>query len=369
MKILLINSVCGVGSTGRICADIAKQYIADGHEAKIAYGRIEYVPEDLKQNSIKIGSDLDVKLHAIKTRITDKHGLGSVRATKKFLKWAEDYNPDLLWLHNIHGYFINYELLFNWIKSRPDMEVRWTLHDCWAFTGHCTYFTISNCYKWRTGCSECPQKSEYPKSGFADNSNENFIRKRSAFTGVKKMRLITPSNWLKDLVKQSFLSKYPIEVVHNKIDTEIFKPTPSDFKKKHNLENKIIVLGVANGWEARKGFNDFIKLSKLLDDNHVIVLVGLNKKQIKHLPDYILGIERTSSERELAEIYTAADVFLNMTYEDNYPTVNLEAQACGTKVIAYDTGGCRETIISGNSKIVKTGDMSAVYNLVKNLIW
>lgn len=368
MRVLLINGVCGIGSTGCICIDLAKKFESNGDVVKIAYGRDGYVPSEYKKYAVRIGNSLGVKLHAIKSRIFDRQGLGSKYATKRFLKWAEKFNPDILWLHNIHGYYINYEFLFDWIKSRPNMQVKWTLHDCWAFTGHCTHFIVADCQKWKIGCDNCPQKNEYPKSLLIDNSKGTYNRKCKAFTGVKNLKLITPSNWLANLVKQSFLKEYPVEVCYNKINTEVFKPTPSNFREKNNLQNKKIVLGVAYEWGERKGFDDFIKLSYILDDKYVIVLVGVSDKQIKKLPNNILGIKKTVNPNELAEIYTAADVFLNMTYEDNYPTVNLEAQACGTKVITYDTGGCRETIISGNSKIVKTGDMSAVYNLVKNII-
>lgn len=354
MKILLINSVCGIGSTGRICAELAQQLEKNGHTVKIAYGRNAYVPEQFKKYAVRIGTDFDVKFHALQTRLFDTHGFGSKCATKKFLKWADNYNPDLVWLHNIHGYYINVEMLFAWLKSHPQTQVKWTLHDCWAFTGHCSYFTMANCNKWQKHCEHCPQKKSYPAS-FFDNSKNNFERKKVAFTGVKNMQLITPSKWLADLVKQSFLKEYSVEVIYNTIDTSIFKPTPSDFRQKYGLENKKIILGVASVWEPRKGLKDFIKLASILNDNYVIVLVGLTDEQIKTLPKNCLGIKRTSSPQELAAIYTAADVFFNPTYEENYPTVNLEAQACGTPVITYDTGGSKETLYMKNSKVIKTG--------------
>lgn len=427
MKVLLINSVCGIGSTGRICTDLAQKFEAAGDEVKIAYGRKGTVPEQFQKYAVRIGTDWDCKMHAIQTRLFDTHGFGSKHATKKFLQWAEEYKPDLLWLHNIHGYYINVEMLFDWIKKHPEMQVKWTLHDCWAFTGHCSY---------------CSQLRRYPACYAMSSVRRNFARKRAAFTGVPNLTLITPSKWLADLVKQSFLKEYPVEVHYNTIDTTIFKPTPSDFRERYGLQDKIIVLGVANVWEDRKGLFDFYKLAEMLDDHYAIVLVGLSEKQIEDLPKNIKGIQRTNSPKELvaiytaadvfvnpsveetfgmtpveaqacgapsivyegtacaevaeqngnkavpqdvnalyeaitgekfmrwgkkhskkrgctivaiprtnspqelAEIYTAADIFANPTYEDNYPTVNLEAQACGTKVVTYDTGGCRETLIS-----------------------
>lgn len=354
MNILLINSVCGIGSTGRICTGLAQQFEKDGHTVKIAYGRNGYVPEQFEKYAVRIGTDFDVKLHALQTRLFDTHGFCSKNATKKFLTWAEEYNPDLVWLHNIHGYYINIEMLFTWLKTRPNMQVKWTLHDCWSFTGHCACFTMANCNKWQTQCTKCPQIRHYP-SAFCDNSKNNFLRKKAAFTGVKNMTLITPSKWLANLVKQSFLKEYPVEVVYNTIDKNIFKPTPSDFRQKYHLQNKKIILGVANVWNDTKGFRDFIRLAQKIDGTYKVVLVGLTDKQIKNLPANCIGIKRTNSPQELAQIYTAADIFFNPTYEDNYPTVNLEAQACGCSVITYDTGGCKETIYTENSKVIPVG--------------
>ncbi len=356
MKILMINSVCGIRSTGRICTDIADELSAQGHQVKIAYGR-EDVPEKYRKYAIKIGSNMDQKLHALRTRIRDEHGFGSKKATKKFLAWADEFNPDLVWLHNIHGYYIHVETLFDWIKKREDMQVKWTLHDCWAFTGHCSFFTMAKCEKWKTNCSSCSQKLSYPSSLLKDNSKENFLRKKKAFSGVKNMQLITPSKWLADLVKESILKEYPVEVRYNTIDTTVFKPTSSNFRKNHGLEGKKIILGVASVWDERKGLKDFLRLADVLDDRYAIVLVGVNKKQMKALPERIIAIQRTNSATELAEIYSAADVFFNPTYEDNYPTVNLEAQACGTPVITYRTGGSVESVPAEN--VIPCGDVQA----------
>lgn len=363
MKVLIINSVCGIGSTGRICTDIAREFEKNGDEVKIAYGRTDFVPEQFKKYGVKIGNGFDVKMHVLKTRLTDKHGLGSTHATKNFLKWAEEYNPDLLWLHNIHGYYINYELLFKWIKSRPDMQVKWTLHDCWAFTGHCSYFSFAKCEQWKTKCLHCVQKEKYPAS-LVDGCKGNFQRKKQAFIGVKNMTLITPSKWIADLVRQSFLKDYPVKVCYNKIDSNIFKPTESDFREKYGLQKKKIVLGVASTWDERKGLNDFVALSEMLEEQYKIVLVGLSKKQIKHIPNNILGIEKTHYPKELAEIYSTADVFLNLTYEDNYPTVNLEAQACGTPCITYRTGGSIESVPTEN--VVEQGDLLHIKRIIEN---
>ena len=358
-RLLLINSVIGFGSTGRIVLDIAKEYEADGYEAKIAYGRnmkvSSHLEKDVKKYGVRIGGDVDVYAHVLYTRLTDKHGLGSKAATKKFLKWAEEYNPDVLWMHNIHGYYINYEMLFDWIKSRPQMEVKWTLHDCWTFTGHCSHFAYVGCKKWGEGCYACPQLAQYPQSK-ADNSRDNYRRKRASFTGVSNLTIITPSNWLKENVEKSYLCGYPVEVKYNTVDTDVFKPVDSTFKKDNGIENKKMILGVASLWNDRKGLKDFYKLSEMLDkDKFQIVLVGLSKDQVDEIAEKkinIIGLERTSSVEELKKIYSAADVFANPTYEDTFPTVNMEAEACGTPVITYDTGGCKETIKSQDSKVI-----------------
>lgn len=365
MRVLLINSVCGIGSTGKICTDTAKKMEAMGHQVKIAYGR-GTVPEQFRKYAVRIGTELDVKLSGLHTRLSDRHGFSNKYATKKFLQWVEKFNPDLLWLHNLHGYYINVEMLFNWIKSKPNMQVKWTLHDCWAFTGHCAYFSWNKCEQWTDKCLHCKHKTTYPSSFVASNSQNNFERKKAAFSGVKNMTLITPSKWLADLVKCSFLNDYPVEIRYNTIDTSIFKPTPSDFRQKTGIENKNVLLGVASVWDKRKGLEDFIKLSKLLNDNFVIVLVGLSNKQIKKMPKGIICIERTNSSRELAQIYTASDVFLNLTYEDNYPTVNLEAQACGTPCITYKTGGSVESVQAEN--VAEQGNLDDVVRIINRML-
>ncbi len=344
MKVLLINSVCGIGSTGKICGALAEEYTQNGHEAKIAFGRDGFVPEQFQKYAVRIGDDLDVKLHAIRSRLLDDHGFASVSATKKFLKWAEEFDPDLVWLHNLHGYYINVKLLFDWIKSRPNMQVKWTLHDCWAFTGHCVHFSFAGCSKWKTGCFDCPEKCVYPASALRDNSKQNYQRKKAAFTGVKNMTLITPSQWLADLVKQSFLKEYPVEVCHNSIDSNIFKPTPGDFRKKYHLEDKKIILGVASVWTERKGLDDFFQLARMLKEDQVIVLVGLNEKQQQNLPQNIIGINRTNNATALAEIYTAADVFVNPSREETFGMTTLEAVSCGTHAIVYAGTACEETV-------------------------
>ena len=362
MKVLQINSVCGIRSTGRICTDIADVLTANGHECKIVYGR-ETVPEKYKKYAVRIGSNTDVKLHALESRLFDNSGFGSKKATNDFIKWVKEYDPDVIHLHNIHGYYINIEILFNYLKS-CNKRIIWTLHDCWPFTGHCSYFTMVKCEQWKAHCSYCVQKHCYPSSILADHCKSNFERKRALFSGIKDMTLITPSKWLADLVSESFLKKYPVKVIDNGIDLSVFKPTESDLRKKYGLTDKKVILGVASVWDERKGLDDFIKLSDLLDRQYQIVLIGLSDRQLKKMPDNVIGIKRTDSVTELAQWYTTADVFINLTYEDNYPTVNLEAQACGTPCITYRTGGSVESVPEEN--IVDAGDISTIKSMLTN---
>lgn len=341
MRILQINSVCGTGSTGRIATDMYDILKENGHECCIAYGRGD---APAGYNTIKIGNKYDIYYHALMNRITDKHGFYSGAATKKFIKQVEEYNPDVIHIHNIHGYYINIEILFNYLKQ-SNKPVIWTLHDCWSFTGHCAHFTYVGCDKWKLGCYDCPQLDTYPSSKVFDNSKENYQNKRRLFTGVSNLTIVTPSQWLAGLVKESYLGEYPIRVINNGIDLDVFKPTESDFRKQYGLENKHVILGVANIWDKRKGLDDFIELSKQLDDEkQAIVLVGLSDKQLKTLPKNIIGIKRTNSTKELAEIYTAADVFFNPSKEETFGLVTVEAMACGTPAVVLDASAAPELI-------------------------
>lgn len=363
MKILQINSVCGVGSTGRIATDLYKVIEEAGHECVIAYGR-GIAPEGIK--TIKIGTNFDNYMHVAKTRIFDRHGFGSTRATKKFIKKVEEYDPDVIHLHNIHGYYVNIKILFDYLK-RANKKVIWTLHDCWSFTGHCAYFDYVGCSKWKYGCKECPQKKEYPNSLLVDNSENNFNKKKKIFTGVKDLTIITPSKWLSRLVKESYLSEYKVEVINNGIDLDVFKPTESDFRERYGLQDKFIVLGVASVWGRRKGLNYLIDLSEKLDDNYKVVVVGVTEKQKENLPKNIIGITKTHNVKELVEIYSSSDVFFNPTVEDNFPTTNLEALACGTSVITFNTGGSTESIDQTCGFVINKGDISKLEYILKKL--
>lgn len=360
MKVLQINSVCGVGSTGRIATDLYKVLEEQGHECVIAYGR-GTAPEGIK--TIKIGTDFDNYMHVAKTRLFDKHGFGSTKATKEFIKKVKEYDPDVIHLHNIHGYYINIEILFDYLK-KSNKKVIWTLHDCWAFTGHCAYFDYVGCDKWKLECKDCPQKKEYPNSLVLDSSKSNYEKKKMIFTGVKNLTIVTPSKWLSGLVKESYLSEYKVKVINNGIDLDVFKPTKSDFRKRYGLENKCIILGVASVWNRRKGLSYLIKLSEMLDETYKIIVVGVNKKQKEKLPNNMIGIIKTNNVKELVEIYSASDIFVNPTLEDNFPTTNLEALACGGFVITFNTGGSIESVSNKNGFIVEKNDITQLYKKI-----
>lgn len=364
MKILMINSVCGYGSTGKIVADLAHEIEKKGDECWIAYGRGD-APSDL--HTYRIGDNLGVYMHGVLSRITDKHGFYSKYATKMFIRWMKQYNPDVIHLHNLHGYYINIELLFQALKEL-DKPVIWTLHDCWAFTGHCAHFDFCGCDKWKTQCERCVQKREYPTSFVMDNSRENYIRKKNAISQIDKLEVVTPSDWLKRLVKQSFLKRYPVQVVKNGIDLNVFHPVRDmNIKQRYGLQDKKIILGVASTWSKRKGIQDFEKLADMIDDTYHIVLIGtINVKETISKPNVTL-IDRTENREQLAAWYTEADIFFNPTYEDNYPTVNLEAQGCGTPVITYNTGGSPEGIIAGGGSVIEQADLDAFVEKLKQI--
>ena len=359
MTVLMINVVCGIRSTGRICTDLATELEAQGHEVKIAYGR-EDVPEQFQKYAVRIGTDFDVKFHGIKARLFDGCGWGSKKATERFIEWVKEFNPDVIHLHNIHGYYINVEVLFNYLRT-CEKKIIWTLHDCWAFTGHSAFCDAVNCEKWITGCDNCPNMKEYPAS-FTDHSKKNWEKKKQLMQMIPNLYIVTPSKWLAGLVRKSFLEQYPVTVIHNGIDTSQFFPLQNDFREYYRIADKFVLLGVATAWDEMKGLSDYLKLASLLGDDYQVVLVGLTKEQIERLPSNVVGIERTNSVRELSYIYSSADLYLNLSYCENYPTVNLEAVACGTPVLTYNTGGSPESAQAGI--VVPKGDLNAVVEAV-----
>jgi len=288
------------------------------------------------------------------------NGIFSRRGTKQLINDLEKFKPDIVHLHNLHMFCINLPMLFSYIKEK-NVKVIWTLHDCWAFTGHCPHFLISKCDKWRTGCHHCPQPRVYPKM-YLDTSKKMYELKKKWFCGVKDLTIVTPSYWLADFVKQSFLKDYPVQVINNGIDLSVFKPTQSEFRSRYNCDDKFVLLGVAFDWGRQKGLDVFEELAKRLDDNYQIVLVGTNDDIDSQLPDNIISIHQTQNQIELAGIYSSADLFVNPTREDTYPTVNMEALACGTPILTFNTGGAPEIPDEFCGSVVELDDIDELEN-------
>ena len=359
MKILEINQV-NFGSTGHIMLQIADLATKKGHEVICSfYARRN---KDKDKNCIYIGNKVSHNIHKKLYRKTGNNGCYSKISTWNFLRKVKKFDPDLIHIHNLHNCYINLPMLFDYIKKN-NKKVVWTLHDCWSFTGQCPYFTAVGCEKWKTGCHDCEQINRYPSCS-VDRTDKMWNLKKEWFTGVQNLTIVTPSQWLADLVKQSFLKDYPVKVINNGINLDVFKPTESDFRTKHNLEDKKIILGVASVWEVRKGLDVFIELSKRLDDRYKIVLVGTNDEVDKKLPEGIISIHRTSNQKELAELYTAADVFFIPTREDNFPTVNMESLACGTPVLTFNTGGSPEMVDEETGVVLMNEDIASVEQAV-----
>lgn len=366
-KLLIFNTVLNSGSTGRIAEEIGLKANNNGFESYCTYG-IKNNNSRLK--SLQVSSKFDTYCHALKSRLFDAHGLGSIKVTKGILKDIQDINPDIINLHNIHGYYLNYPILFKFLKELQ-IPIVWTFHDCWPLTGHCSFFDAVNCNKWQSGCVNCPNLHGYPSSLFKDNSKYNYQLKREIFQSIENLTLVAPCYWMKEVIDKSFLNNKSIRVIYNGVNTHVFKPSSIERKhqvqKKLNLKNKTIFLGVASIWDKRKGLEDFIKISDYLTEEEVIILVGLNAKQISKLPSNIIGIQRTEDIAELADIYSSANVFLNPTYVDNFPTTNIEALACGTPVVTYDTGGSPESIDHLTGHTVEKGDYLSLLKYARDL--
>lgn len=351
------------GCTGRIAEEIGILAIQKGWQSYIAIGRDS---RSSTSNLIRIGSDWDLYMHGLKTRLFDKHCLGSKRATKRLIKHIEFIKPDIIHLHHLHGYYINIEILFYFL-AKSSIPVVWTFHDCWSITGHCAYFDYIGCDKWKTECNQCPQKKEYPASIFIDRSTKNYYLKKELFNSVKNMVIVPVSDWLRNIVLESFMCKIPVQTIHNGIDTSVFKPqnNSGETREKYGIGDRFMLLGVANPWVKRKGLNDLIELSRLLSNDEVIVLIGLSNDQLKHMPKNIIGLCRTENRQQLAELYSAADLFVNTTWEDNFPTTNIESLSCGTPLVTYRTGGSVEAVSSETGFIVEKGDISKLVEIIK----
>lgn len=358
-KLLQIDSCLNMLSTGRIAESIGKLAIERGWECFMVHGARYARPGSCMQ-TIQAVSKMGEYAHFAESLLFDNHGLASRCETKSVIEQIKQIKPDVIQMHCIHGYYLNYKLLFEYLNT-TDIPVVWTFHDCWAFTGHCAHFVTARCDKWKTGCYECPLKGKYPKS-LVDRSSRNYELKKSLFTANKNLHIVSVSEWLANLARESYLKDKDIRVIHNGVDVNDFSP------KKVTNNERIRVLGVSGVWNEEKGLYDFFRLRDLLGkDKYEIVLIGLRKEQFKELPDGIVGIERTNSVTELAEYYSSADVFVNPTYADSFPTVNMEALACGTPVITYRTGGSPEIVDDKTGWVIKQGDVEALAKTIRDV--
>ena len=370
-KLLQINPVLRVStSTGRIMQEIGELALQHGWESYIAYSRGRDGIKPCRSQLLPVGNLWSVACHGFATRLSDRHGLSSDRATRQLIGQIEQLRPDIIHLHNLHGYFLNYRILFRYL-SRCGIPVVWTVHDCWLYTGHCFYYSFARCDRWQHGCGHCPQRREFPASLFRDRSARNYADKRRAFTSMPYDRLtfVPVSEWIRGEMSRSFLSSYDFRVIHNGIDTEVFRPSaPSEVLDKYPLRGKRILLGVASVWSREKGLDDFIALSRLLSVDERLVLVGIKPADRKRLPPHVIAISRTENIQELAALYAAADVFVNPTWQDNYPTVNLESIACGTPVVTYRTGGSVEAVTPATGLVVEQGDVAGLLAAARTAI-
>lgn len=363
MKVLFVNLVYGVGSTGKIIADMMEVLKRSGHDAKALYGTGEKSDDP---DAVRVSGKPGYYFHNAVSRFTDHAGLYSWAATRKLIREIRAFSPDVIHLHTLHGFYVNYEMLFRFLKQ-AGVPVIWTLHDCWAFTGHCTHFSQANCTQWQTLCRDCRLLCRYPHCYGRGDVTRNYLRKKAAFTGVTNLTLTTPSQWLADQAAHSFLRDYPCVVVPNGIDRAVFHPRPSGLRAAYHLQNKKIILGVANAWNARKGLPDMLALAERLGAAYQVVLIGLTERQLPHIPPNVLGLLRTADRTELAQWYTAANVFVNPTYEETFGLTTVEAQACGTPAVVYATDGCPETLLTEDSVLVAQGDREALVRAVREV--
>lgn len=361
MKVLFINSVCDYGSTGRIVRDLGNGLKNQGHEVLLCYGRY---PTTNKEDTFYYGNSFETKVHGVMTRFFGRHGLHSTPSTKRLISQIEAFKPDVIHIHNVHGYVLNVKLLFEYLATLS-IPIYWTLHDSWSFSGSSAYFDYLGCKEWNEGCVVCNSTRDYPRVIGIKRQRKNFKWKKETFTKLQNLTIVTPSQWLKTIADTTFLGKYPIEVVYSGIDTHIFKKR-EDERLKATYGDKKVLLFIINAWEERKGIHDFIKLCTQIGNEYQGIMIGVPKEHHDTIPECIDVYERTSNAEELAAFYSIAYAFVNPTYEDNYPTVDLEALSCETPVFAYDTGGVKEAADTPYLMVVERGDLDALQKTIES---
>ena len=350
MKILYINSVYGYGSTGKIIKKLKDEAEGKGFTASVIFGRTSAIgyknSVTEEEHTYYIHSEIEQKADLLSSVLFDTHGLHSRRVTKEIIAKIKELSPDLIHLHNLHGFYVNYPMLFQFFREYGKPIV-WTMHDCWAFTGYCSHFMYNECEEWKSGCKNCRFRNVYPYRVFS-NSAKNYVKKMHAFQN-QDMTIVTPSAWLKEEISQSFLKGYDCRVIYNDVNLDHFYYDPGRIRNEYGIENKRVYMACANVWTAQKGYADCLKLAENLNENEILVMVGLSERQMKKLTDKILGIAHCNVD-QLRNWYSVCDAFFNPTLEDTFPTVNLEAVACGAPIVTYNTGGSPEA--AGNHGIV-----------------
>lgn len=369
-KLIQIHAEGDAGSGGGIAENIGKMVIKNGWDSYIVIGR------NIRKSDSKliiIGNIFSQFYHLLLSRIFDLHALGSKHATKKLIKKIRKINPDIIHLHSLHGYYINIKILFRYLKE-TNIPVIWTFHDCWPITGHCAHFDYVGCEKWKIECYHCPQKKKYPTSLFMDNSRKNYHLKKKIFTSVPTLVIVSVSNWLNNIVNYSFLKDFPRHVILNGIDTKLFIPRENDaiIKSKYKIDNCFLILGVASLWGKGKGLYDFFELSKRLKSDEKIILVGLNKQQLKELPPNIIGvgligIAKSQCKEQLINLYSAADVYINLSVQETFGLTTVEALACGTPAIVYNATACPEIVDSETGIVVEKNNIDGLIEAISEI--
>jgi putative colanic acid biosynthesis glycosyltransferase len=358
MKIVIIHSANN-GFFPRFYKSLYNAIIQSGFNAFLLQPKNGINKRTPLPSQILFGTRLNWFIHYRLYKLTGLQDIWSFFETISMLLKLNKIKPDIIHLHVVNECSINYPLLTFYTRHKK-IPVVWTMHDCRAFTGRCAYFDEINCNKWITGCGNCPQNKLYSPT-WIDNSAKQWKIRKKLFNKFYSLYIITPSRWLANYVKKSFLKNNPCDVIYNGIDINLFSQLqPDTWLDTYNLRGKKIILGVAGAWEKRKGFEYFIQLSKELPQDYKIVLVG----NIPHKINNIINIPKTSNSNILASLYQHSTIFCNPTLADNFPTTNIEALASGTPVITFNTGGSPEAIDETCGIVVAKGDYDALKNAI-----
>ena len=347
MRLLQINTTATGAAPAAVACSIALATDAAGGESLLCYGRGPQPGASV--NAVRFGTPMGVAAHGLRTRLLDGHGLGSKAATLELLRIIERYQPTHIHLHNLHGYYLHYPTLGGYLRH-CGLPITWTMHDCWAMTGHCAYPSEHSCDRWMTGCHKCPARRTYPGSWLLDASATNHRTKIVAFSDIPQMEIHAVSHWLSAQLERSYLSQYPITVHHPDADPRIFSPAPGRQAIRRQLgvaDSEKLILGVANFAEPRKGFRDFLALRDIMPEGWKFLMVGLTSQQLHSLPEGIVGSPRIRSTEQLRQMYTAADILFHPTRADTYSMTIREAALCGTPSVVYDTCGAHEALVPG----------------------